>query len=109
MALFDSVAAGYGRRTEYDEQVFERLAQALPLDASRTVLDIATGTGAGAVAAGLSPFAKRVYAFDQSANMLAAAARRPNIDYILHDLNLAPFAAPEVCDHVVIGRAIQHL
>jgi len=107
LAVFDTVAASYGKRTDYDPRFFQRLVQALGVNTTTSVLDIATGTGA--LAAGLSPYARRIYALDQSTGMLAIAQRRSNIDYTEHDINTAPFAPSEVCDHVVIGRAIHHL
>ena len=75
---FSDAPAEYARaRPTYPVELFERL-RALSPDAA-TVWDCATGNGQAAVE--LADRFPRVIANDASAEQLAHAARRPNIDY----------------------------
>jgi ubiquinone/menaquinone biosynthesis C-methylase UbiE len=104
-ALFDKIAGYYKYRTDYDAQFFRRLAKGLRLDPARSrLLDIACG--GGQLAGSLGPSAQTIIAVDHSAGMIATAPQRPNIQYVVHDLERAPFVCEPRAHHAVIGRAL---
>lgn len=77
--LFASTAPYYARyRHPYQPAVYPVLAGRLGLGGDSVVLD--GGTGTGAVALGLAPFAGRVVAVDPSADMLEESRRQAAAD-----------------------------
>lgn len=108
----DSFAPGaefYGGRTTYSEVFFEKLAHALKLDTSSTILDLACGSGE--VSLGLSQYGGTIVGTDKSNAMLKnASGKTPsNVSFQQHDLNEAPFGTGTKFDFVTIGRAIPYI
>ena len=108
----DSFAPGadyYGGRTAYSGEFFEKLAHALNLNTNSTVLDLACGSGE--LSLGLSRFAGTIVGTDKSNAMLknVSSETQPNVSFLQHDLNEAPFSTGKKFDVVTIGRAIPYI
>ncbi len=72
-AFFESVATNWDemRSSFYNEGVIDALAEHTEVDASKTIVDV--GTGTGFVAAGLALLAAQVVGVDNSPAMLSVA------------------------------------
>ena len=77
--LDPSVVEVYGLRLPYPPGVFDRVADLLPPDGPRTVLDV--GTGDGTIGRALARRVDRVDAVDFSPAMLAMARQAPGGDH----------------------------
>ncbi|WP_078461562.1 class I SAM-dependent methyltransferase [Solemya velum gill symbiont] len=104
ITLHSAQARYYRYQTPYLPRLFSRLAQRLDLTAESTLLDLCCGSGE--VATGCIRHCGHIYAVDGSAEMLAQAPRAERIDYIQADVNDEAYKAPELVDHIIIGRAI---
>ena len=104
IAMHSSQARYYHFRTPYIPNLFKKISENLHLDKSSVVADL--GCGRGEVANYLSNFAGKVYGIDGSKEMIGLANQKPNIQYLIHDLNNGPPHLPSMVDHVFFGRSI---